>query len=573
MSLMRIITVSAVKRFQFLVIFSLIITIPFYCIRVQFSSTNNDKGHVLEYRPPKSAEETDNTRNIDHISTPVVNISADPAILGVTGSSIPTITGNSKPKITPNIDRNQLNVPPTQSISSTPSVARTQGMNTAPHVTRSQSRNPTLSVEPLQSRNPTLRVEPHQSRKPTLSVEPPQSRNPTLRVEPPQSRHPTLSVEPHQSRNPTLSAGAHHQSPILFNQDIYTQPTLDLVSKHASFAYTRLNKVILLWNSFFTLPDFGLGMGTTMFKETKCPYRCVLTADRESLSTADSVLVHAFHLTKDLFNATIPKRMTDKQIFVFFLLENPHRSYPGLMNLDYKNLFNLTFSYLKDPRTDIYSPYGSFSKRNIVDESLVPSLDALKKKTKLVAWLLSNCKAPSARYEYAELLGEHVQIDIFGKCGNDSCPKSERCVEILDRDYLFYLAFENGYCRDYITEKAFRTLGATNMVPIVLGGANYTRHMPAHSYIDIRDYSSPMELARYLLHLQENLLEYREYLVWKSTYQIETVRTIRRAALCKLCTILNNQSYTYKREFEPLEYWNPDDCLHGDDEREALGIF
>jgi hypothetical protein len=265
--------------------------------------------------------------------------------------------------------------------------------------------------------------------------------------------------------------------------------------------------------------------------------------------------------------------MSTEQIFVFFILENPYRSYPGLMNLEYEHLFNLAFSYLDDPQTDIYAPYGMVTKRKHVDDSAVPPIEEIKKKTKLVAWLLSNCKAPSARYEYANLLEEHIPIDIFGKCGNDSCPKGEKCIKIVDEDYLFYLAFENGYCTDYITEKAFRTLGTTNMVPIVLGGANYTKHLPAHSYIDVRDFKSPKELAMYLLHLQKNLDEFMTYLQWKRTQHIETVRAIRRAGFCKLCMILNTPNYPYKRQFAPLTYWDPNECLNGDDEREALGIF
>jgi len=54
----------------------------------------------------------------------------------------------------------------------------------------------------------------------------------------------------------------------------------------------------------------------------------------------------------------------------------------------------------------------------------------------------------------------------------------------------YYCSFENSICDDYVTEKFFKVLGY-NIVPIVLGGANYYKIAPNKSYINVRDFESP----------------------------------------------------------------------------------
>lgn len=71
----------------------------------------------------------------------------------------------------------------------------------------------------------------------------------------------------------------------------------------------------------------------------------------------------------------------------------------------------------------------------------------------------------------------HYDIDIYGYCGSLSCPKlqTKSCDNIVNKHYKFYLAFENSFSEDYITEKALRAL-QNNAVPIVYGGSNYKRY-------------------------------------------------------------------------------------------------
>ncbi len=112
----------------------------------------------------------------------------------------------------------------------------------------------------------------------------------------------------------------------------------------------------------------------------------------------------------------------------------------------------------------------------------------------------------SKRENYVEELQKYIQVDIYGKCGNSNvCPKGEGngCLRRLAKQYKFYLAFENGICKEYVTEKFVRTLQYPN-IPIVLGGANYSRLSPELSFINVFDFASAKHLADYLLYLDEH---------------------------------------------------------------------
>jgi glycoprotein 3-alpha-L-fucosyltransferase len=71
--------------------------------------------------------------------------------------------------------------------------------------------------------------------------------------------------------------------------------------------------------------------------------------------------------------------------------------------------------------------------------------------------MVSNCHEDSTRQKYAQELQKYIPVDIYGKCGTMQCPRSTKtkCFEMLERDYKFYLAFENANCKNYITEEFF----------------------------------------------------------------------------------------------------------------------
>ena len=120
-----------------------------------------------------------------------------------------------------------------------------------------------------------------------------------------------------------------------------------------------------------------------------------------------------------------------------------------------KPLFNWTATYRRD--STIVAPYERWQYYNENVRSLDQNRDYALNKTKAVAWFVSNCGARNGRLNYAKELSKYIQVDIYGACGSKRCPRtqSNNCFDMLNRDYKFYLAFENSNCRDYITEKFF----------------------------------------------------------------------------------------------------------------------
>jgi hypothetical protein len=89
-------------------------------------------------------------------------------------------------------------------------------------------------------------------------------------------------------------------------------------------------------------------------------------------------------------------------------------------------------------------------------KSLNQSKNYAANKTKQVAWFVSNCGARTRRLEYARELQKYIGVDIYGSCGDKTCPRGDpQCTNLLNKDYKFYLSFENSHCKDYITEKFF----------------------------------------------------------------------------------------------------------------------
>jgi hypothetical protein len=295
-------------------------------------------------------------------------------------------------------------------------------------------------------------------------------------------------------------------------------------------------------------------------------HRCVIEFYEEASdpNKSDAIIV-------PLFYTPPPKRNNRNQIFVFFNFESPLNIWPR--RVDQKDVFNLTISYLDDQDTDIFTPYGQTKRREFVLPQAVPTLEFVLNKSKLIAWMVSHCRSVSVRMPYVEELTKHIPVDIYGGCGKNIYPRGNSSWhQDLSTHYKFYLSFESALCKDYVTEKLLSVLNLP-IVPVTLGLVNYSRYLPPHSYIDVRDFESPKHLARHLYHLHEHPSEYMEYFTWKKDYEILQRKYTRQNAYCQLCTILHNTSYVYKTNFDTQAYWDKDkQCVWGETAKKLIHL-
>ncbi|KAF0044130.1 hypothetical protein F2P81_003288 [Scophthalmus maximus] len=235
---------------------------------------------------------------------------------------------------------------------------------------------------------------------------------------------------------------------------------------------------------------------------------CFITADRNLFNKSDGVIIHHRDICTDLSNLP-PLQRPSFQKWIWMNLESPSHSsqLPGV-----ENLFNLTLNYRQD--ADIEVPYGSIVAAEGEEDFVPPS------KNKLICWIVSNWNQDHVRVKYYNELYKHIEVHAYGQAFGEY---------IADQDYFptiasckFYLSFENSIHKDYITEKLYNPL-SVGTVPVVLGPPrqNYENFIQGDAFIHVDDFTSPKELADYLLLLDKNEEMYVRYFDWRRHFKVK----------------------------------------------------
>jgi hypothetical protein len=331
------------------------------------------------------------------------------------------------------------------------------------------------------------------------------------------------------------------------------QPSTGVISRQTSPARKFKSQVILITNATMVQPTADwMPQGNIAF--SNCPnladwMQCSFNSTAED---AEFVLFHARHLTDE---SLVPKHRPKWQKWVFFETEPPPKTWDRVSyEMEAWKWFNISVSYADDA-TILHNMYKLNCTTNAAQKSSGKNHAA--NKTGTLAWIVSNCASDSRREVYVEELMKHVQVDRFGNCYTDTnCgpyPLGAECINDLIEKYKFYLAFENAFCADYYTEKLAKTL-PLNVIPVVMGFANYSAFLPQGSFINVNNFANVSELAQHLKKIASNDTLYNEYIEKKSQVQCTFVDTLPLP--CKLCEQFHKRRGDFEYIGDARDYWS-----------------
>ena len=191
---------------------------------------------------------------------------------------------------------------------------------------------------------------------------------------------------------------------------------------------------ILLWTKFFG-ETWKSKINTKLLVESK---KCQIVDKKSEFSSSDAVVFHWWDIDMHI----LPNGKKFGQKWVLYDLEAPpilkkYGSWPALKTIEQRLDWNMTYSL----GSDIYIPYGVV---NSCDSQWKLREDLFEKKSRSIAWIVSNCETDSKREELVAMLKKYIDVDVFGRCGDHECDRDDdSCYQMIEQNYKFYLSFEN----------------------------------------------------------------------------------------------------------------------------------
>ncbi|XP_067947043.1 alpha-(1,3)-fucosyltransferase 11-like [Watersipora subatra] len=240
-----------------------------------------------------------------------------------------------------------------------------------------------------------------------------------------------------------------------------------------------------------------------------------------------------------VFTLKRPPHKKTGDLWAFYSKEPQARILDKTIQSNWDGLFNYSITYdrkteesyhvfrprlmkITEPKTKFYRPYPKMREfRGLLLNSHCTSPDDFR----LIL---------SAREQYILELAKYMPVDLYTAAFKNQCREALKDMngniyvgtQPNMKNYMFYMAFENNLCKDYISEKFWKILIADSLtIPIALGGLSieeYSSIAPPNSFIHVRNFTSPAALAKHLKLVSENENAFNYYHEWRNNYKLDT---------------------------------------------------
>lgn len=237
-----------------------------------------------------------------------------------------------------------------------------------------------------------------------------------------------------------------------------------------------------------------LTLGRNSFTDRNCLFKNCFITDNDTFFTDvkkfDVVVFNAVSLYHKQINLSVNRSIKQK-----YVLSSSEASANFPISARYNYFFNWTWSYMLDsdiscPSVVIWNKFNHIIGPKVVMHwmnmsKMEPTSRYVKYKLRnkklAAAWIVPKCDNSSNQFRYVQqlrlaLIRYGLTVDIFGECGTVKCLNRwvQTCYGLIENYYYFYLSFEDSISFDYVTKNLLIALHHF-AVPVVYGGANYTR--------------------------------------------------------------------------------------------------
>ncbi|KAB7501876.1 Alpha-(1,4)-fucosyltransferase [Armadillidium nasatum] len=282
--------------------------------------------------------------------------------------------------------------------------------------------------------------------------------------------------------------------------------------------HAKENTSIIVWWTPFT----GLS-----YNKRVCNYgSCIFTENRSFVQSSHDTKAILFY-GSDFSIEDLPLPRKEYHWWGLLHEESP-KNQPLFDHEEALSLFNLTSTFRRGSSMPLTLQYlqsiDSLTSKHYFVSTNHKNMLLKENHLSPILYLQSDCNPPSKRDDYVKELAKFIPVDSYGSClNNKELPSDLKGIESMNHPellkliakYKFTLSLENAECEDYITEKLWRPL-TVGSVPIYWGSPSVARWIPNNeSIVHVRDFSTPQQLANYVLNILSDDTLYEKYLSHK----------------------------------------------------------